>query len=652
MPEIAELRAGDPTEVAQYRLTGRLATQVFLGRSRSGEPVVVRLLPPEMEPEPFLNAMEPLRGVSVVGAAQILAAGVAGEQAYLVTEFVDGPALKDVGGTVDGVGLYRLAAGTITALVALHQAGLVHGDIRPGNVLLGPDGPRVIDAGLEQAMAEASVSTRKVAVPAYTAPERLRGGDASPAADVFSWAATMVFAVTGVSPFEGGSMSATVANIAERGPDLPDLGELHDLIERCLDKDPAARPDANEVLLRLVGQTSFLTGKAVLAGKAGLTGKAVLTGEAESAPAPVPQTRPPRRARTVVSLVAAFAAGALLSGAGVYALTANRPPATTTAAASSAPATAATITSSPTEAPLEDVAEKADKDTKLPVVGVTLHEHSGDSMRLAAYLEDKDRYTSYARDRNGAFKAVSAFDQPVVSPGGDWVALNPMLKFQDSEVDRVKFTRMSTGESFVVSTVGKPLNTLNPVWSRDGGKLLLSVYDTKADPRLLVGFVVVDVAARKAAYVKTEYTNDSTLFHSFSPDGQIVRGYWDGKNRGLEFYDLSGQVTKTMHWVGLPRGGEWYSPSGTRIATVCPKGDAICVWDVRTGARQATVPFGSKEGSFRGWWNEKHLLIQDPGKKKGTAQIKIIDLVGTVKRVLADLERENIPLQFARVPAS
>ncbi|WP_344471464.1 serine/threonine-protein kinase [Nonomuraea monospora] len=615
-------------------MTGRLATQVFLGRSRSGEPVVVRLLPPEMEPEPFLRAMEPLRGVSVVGTAQILAAGVTGEQAYLVTEFVDGPALKDAGGTVGGVGLYRLAAGTITALVALHQAGLVHGDIRPGNVLLGPDGPRVIDAGLEQAMAEASVSTRKVAVPAYTAPERLRGSDAGPAADVFSWAATMVFAVTGVSPFEGGSMSATVANIAERGPDLPDLGELHDLVERCLDKDPAARPDANEVLLRLVGQTSFLTGKA------------------ESAPAPVPQTRPPRRARTVVSLVAAFAAGALLSGAGVYALTANRPPATTTAAASSAPATAATITSSPTEAPLEDVAKKAAKDTKLPGAGITLHEHPDDSMRLAAYSDDKDQYTSYARDRNGTFKAVGAFDQAVVSPRGDWVALNPLLKFRESEMDQVKFVSMSTGESFVVSTVKKPLNTLTPVWSRDGGRLLMSVYDMKTEPRVLVGFVVVDVAARKAVHVTTEYTSDSTLFHNFSPDGQIVRGFWDGKNTGIEFFDMSGQVTKMMHWVGLPRGGEWYSPSGTRIATICPKGDAICVWDAKTGTRQATVPFGDENGSFRGWWNEKHLLIQDPGKKKGTAQIKIIDLVGTVKRVLADLERENIPLQFARVPAS
>ncbi|MFC7105720.1 serine/threonine-protein kinase [Nonomuraea rubra] len=335
MPEIAELRAGDPTEVAEYRLTGRLAADVFTGRSRAGEPVVVRLLPPEMEPEPFLRAMEPLRGASVVGTAQILGAGVAGEQAYLVTEFVDGPALKDAGGTFDGVGLYRLAAGTITALVALHQAGLVHGDIRPGNVLLGPDGPRVIDAGLERAMAAASVSTRKVAVPAYTAPERLRGGEAEPAADVFSWAATMVFAVTGASPFEGGSMSATVDRIVNQAPDLLGLGELHDLFARCLDKDPAARPAASDVLLRLVGQTSFLTGK--------------VDGD-PAPPEPAPQAR---RGRSLLSLGAAFVAGALVSGAGVYALGGARAPAVNQAAATTSPTptTAPTITPSAVAAP-------------------------------------------------------------------------------------------------------------------------------------------------------------------------------------------------------------------------------------------------------------------------------------------------------------
>ncbi|MFC5825534.1 serine/threonine protein kinase [Nonomuraea insulae] len=635
MSEITDLRAGDPAEVASYRLTGRLGSSLFAGTSRDGESVVVRLLPGEMRSGPFLRVMEPLRAVRSVGTAQILELGLLDERVYLVTEFVDGGTLEDVGRRLDGVGLYRLAAGTITALVAIHQAGLVHGDIRPGNVLLGPDGPRVIDAGLEQALAEASVSTRKVAVPAYTAPERLRGAEAEAAADVFSWAATMVFAVTGASPFEGGSMSATVDRITHGEPDLPDLGELHGLIVDCLAGEPAARPSASEVLLRLVGQTSFLTGR--------VDGRA----------APVQRTEPPaRRGGNVLGLVAAFVAGALLSGAGVYALTGDRPPARSTVAAAITPAATPTITSAQTEAPLEAVEKKAEKDTELPAIGVTLHEHSKDPIRLASYIESKSKYTSWARDKSGAFKVVGATEQPVVAPDGDWVALNPMLKFQASELDQVKFTRMSTGESFVVSTVKKPLQTMIPVWSRDGGKLLLSVYDLAKEPRRLVGFVVVDLATRKAVHVETEYMDDSTLTYTFAPNGTIVRGFWDGKRGGIEYYDMSGEVTKSWHWVGLPRGAQWFSPSGKRLATVCPDGKDYCVWDAGTGARQATVPYGDTEGSFLGWFNEKHLLVQDPGKK-GTQVIKVIDFFGATKRVLADVATKNpLLVQFAPVPRS
>jgi eukaryotic-like serine/threonine-protein kinase len=641
MPEITDLRAGDPAEVAGYRLNRRLAPGVFAGRSRTGEPVLVRLLPAEVDPETFLREMEPVRAVSAVGTAQVLDAGVQGEQAYLVAEWVDGPSLAEVGGSVDGVGLHRLAAGTITALVALHQAGLVHGDIRPGNVLLGPDGPRVADAGLEHAMAQASVSTRKVAVPAYTAPERLEGGTAGPAADVFSWAATMVFAVSGASPFEGGSMAQTVARITGGQADLPELGELHGLIVACLDHDPEARPAASEVLLRLVGQTSLLTGR--------------VDGGPAEAPAP-----PPRRGRSVLALTAAFVAGALVSAVGFQVLTGDRP-ATRGTAATAKPTSAVTpapgaaptptVTSVQTEAPSDDVKKKGLTDTKLKDVAVTLHEHPDDSMRLVSYLGSGGKFSSFARPPAGEFKEVGSYEQPVLSPGGDWVALNPMLKFQTSELDQIKFVRMSTGESFVVSTVKKPLQGLTPVWSRDGGRLLVSVYNQDKERRL-VGFVVIELATRKAVHVETEYTDNPSLYYNFAPDGTIVRGFWDGKNSGIEFYDTSGEVTKTMHWVGLPRGGEWFSPSGKRLATVCPNGKELCVWDLATGARQATVDFGDAKGSFLGWFNEKHLMVQDPGKKK-TQQIKIIDFIGDVKRVLADLATDGpVLLQFARVPRS
>jgi serine/threonine protein kinase len=637
MPEITGLRGDDPAEVAGYRLTGRLSSTVYAGQSATGETVAVRLLPAEMDPEPFLRTIAPLQALSAVSTAQILATGLLGEQAYVVSEYVDGPALESAGRTLNGVALYRLAVGTITALVAIHQADLVHGDIRPGNVLLGPDGPRVIDVGLERAMAASAISTRKVAVPAYTAPERLRGAPPRPPADVFSWAATMVFAASGAAPFEGGSMAGTVDRIVNGEPDLPDLGELHGLIAACLAKDPAARPAASDVLLRLVGQTSYLTGQ-------------VVTGEPPSRP-----TGPPRRQVSLLPPAAAFVVGALVSGVGVYVVTGgNAPAGTVTAAtppaASASPAATPTITSAQTEAPLEKVEKKAATETKLPTIGVTLHEHPNDPVRLVSYVESTGSFTSYAREKSGTFKAVGVTEQPLLSPGGDWVALNPLLKFQGSELDQVKFTKLSTGESFVVSTVKKPLQSLIPVWSRDGGKLLLSVYNRESKPARLVGFVVIDLATRKAVHVETEYLDDATLTYTFAPDGTIARGYWDGKRGGIEYYDMVGQVTKTMHWVGLPRGASWFSPSGKRFATVCPDGKSFCVWDTKGGARQATVPFGDGKGSFLGWFNETHLLVQDPGKKKGSQVVKIIDLVGVTERVLADFAKD-VPalIQFARV---
>ncbi|MFE3453006.1 serine/threonine-protein kinase [Nonomuraea sp. NPDC059194] len=260
MPKITGLQRGDPVEVGGFRLTGRLSENVLVGQSASAQTVVVSLLPAELDRDRFLSEVEPLRAVSAVSTAQILETGVLDDRAYVVSEFVEGPTLEQVGGTFDGVTLYRLAAGTITSLVALHQAGFVHGDIRPGNVVLGPDGPRVINVGVARALSQATTATLKVVSPAYTAPERLRGGAAEPPADVFSWAATLVFAASGRSPFDGGSLPATVDRITGGDPDLPDLGELHGLLAACLAKDPHMRPTASEVLLRLVGQTSYLSG--------------------------------------------------------------------------------------------------------------------------------------------------------------------------------------------------------------------------------------------------------------------------------------------------------------------------------------------------------------------------------------------------------
>jgi hypothetical protein len=295
---------------------------------------------------------------------------------------------------------------------------------------------------------------------------------------------------------------------------------------------------------------------------------------------------------------------------------------------------------------------RATNKTPLPTIGATLFEHPGDPMRLAAYLEVKGKFTSYVRDKSGTFKAVSMAEEPVVSPGGDWVALNPWAKFQNSDMDHIKFIRPSTGETFTVATVKKPKRTMNPVWSRDGTKLLLSVIEDPAEKlQRTRDFVLIDLPSRKATHVETEYSDTATLIFTFTPDGTIARGFWDGKIYGIDYYNTSGQVTKSMHWVGMPRNRDWFSPSGRQFITVCPKQSAdICVWDATTGARRATIHRPTDEGHLIGWFNESHILMQEPAKKKGMAEIRVISFVGKIERVLAEVKPLHGMLQFAPVP--
>ncbi|PZG24631.1 hypothetical protein C1I98_35365 [Spongiactinospora gelatinilytica] len=642
MPEISALRPGDPAEVGGHRLTGRLGDDVFVAQTRTGERVVVKLLHPDVDRERFHQVIAPLQGFSAFYTARVLTTGAHGDRLFVVSEYIDGPTLAESGGLVTGVGLHRLAVGTMTALVAIHQAGLVHGDLRPGNVVLGPDGPRVINFGVARAVTSTETgATRRVELPAYTAPERLSGGPPTASADVFSWAATMAAAASGRSPFDGGTMAGTVNRIVNGEPELPDLGELHDLITACLAKDPARRPPAGDALLRLVGEPS------------------VLTSQVSAATPPSQQdrmTRPVGRGRGVLTAGAAFLAGALIAGTGVHFLVPGGP-GRAVADGRKAPATPtpqpSVITAQPqvtpgsTTAPLEKVEGKAASDLKLDRAQATLHEHPKDPLRLQAYLEVPSPFGSYVRDRAGAFKQVGTGEEPQVSPDGTWVVLNPWLKFRDSDTDHVRFLRPDTGEQFTVATVKKPLTTMTPVWSRDGSKVVLSVHEDKKIRRI-TGFVVIDVRTRTATHVRTEYTDDAALAFTFTPDGTIARGYYDGKVTGMEYYNLSGQVTKTFHWVGKPRSRDWFSPSGGQFVTVCPDGENYCVWDAKTGNRRATVP-ADESGQLLGWFNENHLLVQDPVKgKKDADQIKVIDFVGATRRVLADVHPLKASLQFAR----
>ena len=258
--------AGDPQWLGGYRLVGRLGEggqgTVYLAQPPSGQPVAVKLLRAEWTRDPVARARF-AREVAAVGkvapfcTARILDARVDGDQPFVVSEFIDGPSLQAVvarHGPLSGSALDRLAVATATALSAIHQAGVIHRDLKPGNVLLGPDGVRVIDFGIARsADAAATLTSQLFGTPGYMAPEVVRGEQAGPAADVFAWAATITFAATGNPPFHGPNMAATIYQLTNGEPDLGVLsGHLRGIVADCVVQDPGARPTAVDLLMRLM----------------------------------------------------------------------------------------------------------------------------------------------------------------------------------------------------------------------------------------------------------------------------------------------------------------------------------------------------------------------------------------------------------------
>ncbi|GAA0257506.1 hypothetical protein GCM10009527_061880 [Actinomadura nitritigenes] len=266
MPDIRPLRPGDPERLGDYRLTGLLGEggqgAVYLAEDEPGHRVAVKLLHARFSADPkarsrFAAEVAVAQRVSAFCTARILDSDVEGDRPYIVSEYIDGPSLSAAlaeGGPQRDADLDRLAIGTMTALAAIHQAGVVHRDFKPANVLLAADGPRVIDFGIARALdATGTLSSTAVGTPAYMAPEQISGAPVGPAADVFAWGATMAVAATGRPAFGQDSIPAVMHRILNMAPDLGMMPEpLRGVVAHCLSKDPALRPASQQVLATLL----------------------------------------------------------------------------------------------------------------------------------------------------------------------------------------------------------------------------------------------------------------------------------------------------------------------------------------------------------------------------------------------------------------
>ncbi|MER5204591.1 serine/threonine-protein kinase [Streptomyces sp. NPDC002825] len=236
---------------------------VYLARSRGGRAVAVKVARPELAADPSFRArfraeVAAARQVGGFHTAQVVDADPEAEAPWLATAYIPGPTLSGLltaQGPMDEARLRSLGAALAEALEAIHACGLVHRDLKPGNIVMAADGPRVLDFGIARALESTRLTATGNAfgTPGYLAPEQALGEEVTGAADVFALGAVLV-AAAGGRPFGAGTPMGLMYRSVHEAPDLGAVPEaLRELVGRCLAKDPAERPTPDAVMDELAG---------------------------------------------------------------------------------------------------------------------------------------------------------------------------------------------------------------------------------------------------------------------------------------------------------------------------------------------------------------------------------------------------------------
>jgi tRNA A-37 threonylcarbamoyl transferase component Bud32 len=264
-------RVATQTTQTERVLGGRYRLVRFLGRGgmaevyegvdeRLGRPVAVKVLRSGLRRRSELRERfeQEARSAARLSHPNVVAVYDTGEDEgapYLVMERLPGETLADrlADGPVDPEWLRRVAGDVLGALGAAHAAGVVHRDVKPGNILIGEDGcAKVADFGIAKTAEEAAggdttATGMLLGTPAYLAPERVDGSPATPASDLYSLGVVLYEALAGRKPFDGDTPVAVAHNV--RHAEVSPLSELcHDVdpllvaaVERAMQRDPSAR---------------------------------------------------------------------------------------------------------------------------------------------------------------------------------------------------------------------------------------------------------------------------------------------------------------------------------------------------------------------------------------------------------------------------
>ncbi len=271
MAEFESLQAGDPPQVGPYRIEARLGMGgmgcVYLGRSRSGRAVAVKVVRPELAGDRefqrrFSREVAVARTVNGFFTAGVVDADPTGSPPWLVTAYVPGISLAEAvteHGPWPERSVLALGTGLAEALSSIHEAGVVHRDLKPSNVLLAADGPRVIDFGISVAL-EGTMLTQTgqaVGTPGFMSPEQLTGAPVGRAGDVFCLGAMLAFTATGAGPFGTGQWQALAYRTVYEEPNLDALPpRLRAVVAPCLAKQPEQRPSVAFLLEELADRAT------------------------------------------------------------------------------------------------------------------------------------------------------------------------------------------------------------------------------------------------------------------------------------------------------------------------------------------------------------------------------------------------------------
>jgi serine/threonine protein kinase len=264
-------RAGDTVgpgvdRLGPYRLVSRLGEGgmgvVHLGLDPHGRAVAIKVLRPHVAYDPearwrLEREVDTLTRIRSDRVAAVIDSEIAGDRPYLVTRYVAGPSLDDVvtdEGPLSPDQLVLLGRGLAEALEAIHAVGVVHRDLKPGNVLLEDGEPVVIDFGIAHIADDVRLTSSGLVMgtPGYLSPEVIGGSPVTQATDWWGWAATLAFAASGRPPFGRGPMDVVLGRVNRGETDLTGVdGRLSPLLAAALSPDPARRPPTGAVVAAL-----------------------------------------------------------------------------------------------------------------------------------------------------------------------------------------------------------------------------------------------------------------------------------------------------------------------------------------------------------------------------------------------------------------